>query len=40
MIVCRVVLLGRNRDRIRLFAAILEATDSGASQTRIMFTAN
>ena len=31
------VLLGKNRDRLSIVAAILEATNSGASKTRIMF---
>jgi predicted transcriptional regulator len=32
--------LGKNRDRISIIAAILEAANSGASKTRIMFQAN
>lgn len=32
--------MGKNRDRISIFAAILEATNSGATKTRIMFRAN
>jgi predicted transcriptional regulator len=35
-----VVLLGKNRDRLSIVAAILEAANSGASKTRIMFRAN
>jgi predicted transcriptional regulator len=35
-----VVFLGRNRDRLRIVAAILEAANSGSSKTRIMFSAN
>jgi predicted transcriptional regulator len=35
-----VVLLGKNRDRVSIVAAILEAANSGASKTRIMFGAN
>jgi predicted transcriptional regulator len=35
-----VVLLGKNRDRLSIVAAILEAVNSGASKTRIMFSAN
>jgi predicted transcriptional regulator len=34
------VSLGRNRDRLRIVAAILEAANSGSSKTRIMFSAN
>jgi predicted transcriptional regulator len=33
-------LLGKNRDRLSIIAAILEATNSGVSKTHIMFTAN
>lgn len=36
----RVTLLGKNRDRISIIAAILEAANSGATKTRIMFKAN
>lgn len=32
--------MGKNRDRLSIVAAILEATNSGASKTRIMFQAN
>jgi len=32
--------LGRNRDRLCIVAAILEAANSGSSKTRIMFSAN
>jgi predicted transcriptional regulator len=35
-----VILLGKNRDRLSIVAAILEAVNSGASKTRIMFAAN
>jgi predicted transcriptional regulator len=35
-----VVLLGKNRDRVSIVAAILETANSGASKTRIMFGAN
>jgi predicted transcriptional regulator len=35
-----VVLLGKNRDRLCIVAAILEAANSGASKTRIMLGAN
>ncbi len=34
------VLLGKNRDRVSIVAAILEAAYSGASKTHIMFGAN
>ena len=34
------VLLGKNRDRLCIVAAILEAANSGVSKTRIMFGAN
>ena len=34
------VLLGKNRDRVSIVAAILEAANSGASKTHIMFGAN
>ena len=34
------VLLGKNRDRLCIVAAILEATNLGASKTRVMFMAN
>jgi predicted transcriptional regulator len=34
-----VVLLGKNRDRVSLVAAILEAARLGASKTKIMFSA-
>jgi predicted transcriptional regulator len=34
------VFLGRNRDRLCIVAAILEAANSGSSKTRIMFSAN
>ena len=33
-------LLGKNRDRLSIIAAILEAANSGASKTHIMFMAN
>lgn len=36
----RVDFLGKNRDRIGLLAAILEAANSGAPKTRIMINAN
>ena len=32
--------MGKNRDRLSIVAAILEATNTGASKTRIMFAAN
>jgi predicted transcriptional regulator len=32
--------LGKNRDRLCIVAAILEATNSGSNKTRIMFGAN
>jgi predicted transcriptional regulator len=32
--------MGKNRDRLSIVAAILEAANSGASKTRIMFDAN
>ncbi len=32
--------MGKNRDRLCIVAAILEAANSGASKTRIMFSAN
>jgi predicted transcriptional regulator len=35
-----VFVLGKNRDRLSIVAAILEAANSGASKTRIMFQAN
>jgi predicted transcriptional regulator len=35
-----VQLLGKNRDRLSLVAAILEASNGGATKTRIMFNAN
>jgi predicted transcriptional regulator len=35
-----VVLLGKNRDRFSIVAAILEIANSGANKTRIMFMAN
>jgi predicted transcriptional regulator len=35
-----VLLLGKNRDRLSIVAAILEAATPGASKTRIMFSAN
>jgi predicted transcriptional regulator len=35
-----VVLLGKNRDRLCIVAAILEAANLGVSKTRIMFGAN
>jgi predicted transcriptional regulator len=35
-----VFLLGKNRDRLSIVAAILEAVQSGASKTRIMSMAN
>jgi predicted transcriptional regulator len=35
-----VFLLGKNRDRLSIIAAILEAVNSGANKTRIMFRAN
>ena len=34
------VLLGKNRDRLSIVAAILEAANSGPNKTRIMFQAN
>jgi predicted transcriptional regulator len=34
------VYLGKNRDRLSIIAAVLEAANSGARKTRIMFTAN
>lgn len=34
------VLLGKNRDRLCIVAAILVAADSGVSKTRVMFMAN
>ena len=33
-------MLGKNRDRLGIIAAILEAANSGVSKTRIMFMAN
>jgi predicted transcriptional regulator len=35
-----VILLGKNRDRVSIVAAILEAAHAGSSKTRIMFNAN
>jgi predicted transcriptional regulator len=35
-----VVLLGKNRDRVSIVAAILESANSGSRKTRIMFAAN
>jgi predicted transcriptional regulator len=32
--------MGKNRDRLSIVAAILEAANTGASKTRIMFAAN
>ena len=32
--------LGKNRDRLSIVAAILEAVNSGATKTRIMFNTN
>ena len=32
--------MGKNRDRISIIAAILEAANSGSTKTRIMFKAN
>ncbi len=32
--------MGKNRDRLSIIAAILEAANSGASKTHIMFMAN
>lgn len=32
--------MGKNRDRLSIIAAILEASNNGASKTRIMFSAN
>ena len=32
--------MGKNRDRLSIIAAILEAANMGASKTRIMFAAN
>ncbi len=32
--------MGKNRDRLGIIAAILEAANSGVSKTRIMFMAN
>ena len=34
------ILLGKNRDRVGIVAAILEAAHAGSSKTRIMFNAN
>lgn len=34
------ILLGRNRDRVSIVAAILEVAKSGSSKTRIMLNAN
>ena len=34
------VLLGKNRDRVSIIAAILEVANGGSSKTRIMFAAN
>ena len=31
------VLLGKNRDRLCIVAAVLEATNSGVSKTRVIF---
>jgi predicted transcriptional regulator len=33
-------MLGKNRDRLCIIAAILEAVNSGSNKTRIMFVAN
>ena len=33
-------MLGKNRERISIIAAILEAANSGSTRTRIMFRAN
>jgi predicted transcriptional regulator len=38
--VCGVVLLGKNRDRLCIVAAILEAANSGATKTHIMVGAH
>ena len=35
-----VVLLGKNRDRVSIIAAILEVANGGSSKTHIMFGAN
>ena len=35
-----VFLLGKNRDRLSIIAAILEAANFGASKTHIMFNVN
>jgi predicted transcriptional regulator len=35
-----VFVLGKNRDRLSLIAAILEAAGSGSNKTRIMYQAN
>ena len=35
-----VILMGKNRDRVSIIAAILESAHSGSSKTRIMFSAN
>ena len=32
--------MGKNRDRLSIIAAILEAVNSGVSKTRVMFMAN
>ena len=32
--------MGKNRDRVSIIAAILEAANSGSTKTRIMFKAN
>ena len=40
LIIFWVFFLGKNRDRLSIIAAILEAVKSGASKTRIMFSAN
>ena len=39
-IFCGCCLLGKNRDRVGIVAAILEAAKGGASKTHIMFGAN
>ena len=40
MIFCGCWLLGKNRDRVSIVAAILEVANGGASETHIMFGAN
>ncbi len=36
----KVVFMGKNRDRLSIVGAILEAASPGASKTKIMFSAN